>query len=116
VGKRLRELLLTFVTGVASPDSVRLYRAIVAEADGCRAWGACSGRLGRVRSELQSYSYGRRARYATAPIVGEPARPARARRRVPGTGPGTGSPKPEVFERQIDAALALLSGVSPGRR
>ena len=32
-GQRLRELLLTFVTGVASPDSVRLYRAIVAEAD-----------------------------------------------------------------------------------
>src|ERR1700730_4655275 len=30
-GQRLRELLLTFVTGVASAESVRLYRAIVAE-------------------------------------------------------------------------------------
>src|SRR5690242_10111098 len=28
--KRLRELLVTFAAGVASPDSVRLYRAIVA--------------------------------------------------------------------------------------
>src|ERR1700761_1522058 len=31
--ERLRELLLTFAAGVAGPDSVRLYRAIVAEAD-----------------------------------------------------------------------------------
>ena len=31
--ERLRELLLTLAAGVASPDSVRLYRAVVAEAD-----------------------------------------------------------------------------------
>src|SRR6185312_6589572 len=47
-GQRLRELLLTFAAGVASPDSVRLYRAIVAEADRMpglgRRWRGKAGR------------------------------------------------------------------------
>jgi TetR/AcrR family transcriptional repressor of mexJK operon len=48
--ERLRELLLTFAAGVAGADSVRLYRAIVAEADRSQDWGAFFGTRGRARS------------------------------------------------------------------
>ena len=48
--ERLRELLLTFAAGVAGRDSVRLYRAIVAEADRMPGLGAFFGRRGRAGS------------------------------------------------------------------
>jgi hypothetical protein len=51
-------LLLTFVTGVASSESVRLYRAIVAETDRMPGLGRLFWKASRVRSELRFHSYG----------------------------------------------------------
>ncbi|MGC1347381.1 MAG: TetR/AcrR family transcriptional regulator C-terminal domain-containing protein [Methyloceanibacter sp.] len=108
--------MLTFVIGVASPDSVRLYRAIVAEADrtpdlGRPFWEAGPRQVRAAIAQLWADEHDT----ATAPIVAEQLVQLALGRRVPGTD-RTGSPKPEVFERQIDAALALLEVASRRRR
>ena len=69
---RLRELLLTFAAGVAGSDSVRLYRAIVAEADrmpglGRLFWEAGPRQVRAVIAQLWAEDHDA----ATAPIVAE---------------------------------------------
>jgi TetR/AcrR family transcriptional repressor of mexJK operon len=105
------------VTGVASAESVRLYRAIVAETDRMPGLGRLSGRLGRVRSQLRLHSYGPEEHdAATAPIVAEQLVQLALGDAYQELVLGTGSPNPEVFERQIDAALALLEVASRRHR
>ena len=115
--QRLRELLLTFVTGVASPDSVRLYRAIVAEADrmpglGCLFWEAGPRQVRAAIAELWAEEHDA----ATAPVVAEQLVQLALGDAYQELVLGTGSPRPEVFERQIDAALALLDAAPRRRR
>jgi AcrR family transcriptional regulator len=106
--QRLRDLLLTFVTGVTSPDSVRLYRAIVAEADrmpglGHLFWEAGPRQVRAAIAQLWTEAHDT----ATAPVVAEQLVHLALGDAYQELVLGTGSPKPEVFERQIDAALAL---------
>lgn len=107
--ERLRDLLLTFVAGVAGPDSVRLYRAIVAEADrmpglGRLFWEAGPRQVRAVIAQLWAEDHDA----ATAPIVAEQLVQLALGDAYQELVLGTGSPAPEIFERQIDAALALL--------
>jgi AcrR family transcriptional regulator len=115
-GLRLRELLLMFVTGVISPDSVRLYRAIVAEADrmpglGRLFWNAGPRQVRAAIAQLWAEEHDA----ATAPIVAEQLIQLALGNAYQGLVLGTRTATPEVFERQIDAALALLE-VTPRRR
>lgn len=114
--QRLRELLLTFVTGVASPDSIRLYRAIVAEADRMPGLGQLFWEAGphRVRAAI-SQLWAEEHDTETAPIVAEQLVQLALGDAYQELVLGTGSPKLKVFKRQIDAALALLE-VAPRRR
>lgn len=116
-GPRLRELLLTFVTGVASPDSVRLYRAIVAEADRMPGLGRLFWDAGprQVRTAIARV-WAEEHDAATAPIVAEQLVQLALGDAYQELVLGTGSPKSEVFEHQIDAALALLEVASRRRR
>lgn len=107
--ERLRELLLTFTAGVASPDSVRLYRAIIAEAErmprlGRLFWEAGPRQIRAVVARLWAEEHDA----AMAPIVAEQlvhlALGDAYQERILGTGPLS----PDIFERQIDAALALI--------
>jgi TetR/AcrR family transcriptional repressor of mexJK operon len=107
--ERLRELLLTLAAGVAGPDSVRLYRAIVAEADrmpglGRLFWEAGPRQVRAVIAQLWAEDHDA----ATAPIVAEQLVHLALGDAYQELVLGTGSPAPEIFERQIDAALALL--------
>ena len=115
--QRLRDLLLTFVTGVASPDSVRLYRAIVAEADRMPGLGRLFWEAGprQVRAAIAQL-WAEEHDAVTAPVVAEQLVQLALGDAYQELVLGTGSPKPEVFARQIDAALALLNGASRGRR
>ena len=108
-GKRLRELLLTFAVGVAAPDSVRLYRAIVAEADRTPGLGRLFWEAGprQVRAAIAQL-WGEEHDAAAAPIVAEQLVQLALGDAYQALVLGTGSPAPEVFERQIDAALALF--------
>src|SRR5712671_4984635 len=112
-GQRLRELLLTFVTGVASPDSVRLYRAIVAEADRMPGLGRLFWEAGprQVRAAIAQL-WAEEHDTATAPIVAEQLVQLALGDAYQELVLGTGSPTSKVFERQIDAALALLEVAS----
>ncbi|MGB3042249.1 MAG: TetR/AcrR family transcriptional regulator [Xanthobacteraceae bacterium] len=116
-GQRLRELLLAFVTGVASPDSVRLYRAIVAEADRMPGLGRLFWEAGprQVRVAIAQL-WAEEHDAATASIVAEQLVQLALGDAYQELVLGTGSPAPEVFERQIDAALALLDVASRQRR
>lgn len=113
VGRRLRELLLTFAAGVASPDSVRLYRAIVAEADRMPGLGRLFWKAGprQVRAAIAQL-WAEEHDAATAPVVAEQLVQLALGDAYQELVLGTGSPAPEVFERQIDAALALLNVTS----
>ncbi|MGN6308811.1 MAG: TetR/AcrR family transcriptional regulator [Xanthobacteraceae bacterium] len=116
-GQRLRGLLLTFVAGVASPDSVRLYRAIVAEADrmpglGRLFWEAGPRQLRIAIAQLCAEEHDT----ATAPVVAEQLVQLALGDAYQELVLGIGSPKLDVFERQIDAALALLEVTSRRRR
>jgi len=108
-GERLRELLLTFAVGVAAPDSVRLYRAIVAEADRTPGLGRLFWEAGprQVRAAIAQL-WGEEHDAAAAPIVAEQLVQLALGDAYQALVLGTGSPAPEVFERQIDAALALF--------
>jgi hypothetical protein len=76
---------------------------------GCRAWDACSGILGRVRSEVAvAQLWAEEGDAATASIVAKQLVQLALGNAYQELVLGTGSPAPEVFERQIDAALALL--------
>lgn len=112
-GQRLRELLLTFTAGVASPDSVRLYRAIVAEADRMPGLGHLFWKAGprQVRAAIAQL-WAEEHDTATAPIIAEQLVQLALGDAYQELVLGTGSPAPEVFERQIDAALALLDVTS----
>jgi AcrR family transcriptional regulator len=113
--ERLRQLLLAFTDGVASPDSIHLYRAVVAEADrmpglGRLFWQAGPEQLRAAIAQLWAVEHDA----ATAPIVAEQLVHLALGDAYQALVLGTGSPAPEVFERQIDAALALL-GAMPHR-
>jgi len=116
-GQRLRELLLTFAAGVASPESVRLYRAIVAEADRMPGLGRLFWEAGprQVRAAIAQL-WAEEHDAATAPIVAEQLVQLALGDAYHELVLGTGSPKPEIFERQIDAALTLLEAASRRRR
>jgi AcrR family transcriptional regulator len=116
-GQRLRELLLAFVTGVASPDSVRLYRAIVAEADRMPGLGRLFWEAGprQVRVAIAQL-WAEEHDAATAPIVAEQLVQLALGDAYQERVLGTGSPAPEVFGRQIDAALALMEVAFRRRR
>lgn len=117
IAQRLRELLLAFVTGVASPDSVRLYRAIVAEADrmpglGRLFWEAGPRQVRAAIAQLWAEAHDT----ATAPVVTEQLVQLALGDAYQELVLGIGSPKPKVFEHQIDAALALMEATSRRRR
>ena len=108
-GERLRELLLAFTDGVANSDSIHLYRAIVAEAGrmpglGHLLWEAGYRPLRAAITHLLVEKFDT----ATAPIVAQQIVHLTLGDAYQELILGTGSPGPEVFERQIDAALALL--------
>jgi AcrR family transcriptional regulator len=107
-GQRLRELLLTFVAGVTSPDSVRLYRAIVAEAERMPGLGRLFWEAGprQVRVAIAQL-WAEEHDAAIAPVVAEQLVQLALGDAYQELVLGTGSPKPEVFGHQIDAALAL---------
>jgi TetR/AcrR family transcriptional repressor of mexJK operon len=108
-GERLRELLLAFTDGVTNSDSIHLYRAIVAEAGrmpglGHLLWEAGYRPLRAAITQLLSEEFDT----ATAPIVAQQIVHLTLGDAYQELVLGTASPGPEVFERQIDAALALL--------
>lgn len=115
--QRLRELLLTFAAGVASPDSVRLYRAIVAEASRMPGLGRLFWEAGprQVRSAIARI-WAEEHDAATAPIAAEQLVQLALGDAYQELVLGIGSPAPEVFEHQIDAALALVAVSSSRRR
>lgn len=117
IGQRLRELLLAFAAGVTSPDSVRLYRAIVAEADRMPGLGRLFWEAGprQVRTAITQL-WAEEHDAATPPIVAGQLVQLALGDAYQELVLGTGSPAPEVFERQIDAALALLEMASRRRR
>lgn len=113
--ERLRDLLLKFAAGVASSDSVRLYRAIVAEADrmpglGRLFWDAGPRQVRAAIAQLWAEEHDA----ATAPIVAEQLVQLALGDAYQELVLGIDLPAPEVFERQIDAALALLGLTSRG--
>jgi AcrR family transcriptional regulator len=108
-GRRLRELLLTFVTGVTSPESIRLYRAIVAEADRMPGLGHLFWEAGpqQVRAAIAQL-WAEEHDSASAPTVAEQLVQLALGDAYQELVLGIGSPGLDVFEHQIDAALALL--------
>lgn len=111
--ERLRAVLLTLAAGVAGPDSIRLYRAIVAEADrmpglGRLFWKAGPRQVRAVIAQLWAEAHDS----ASAPMVAEQLVALALGDAYQALLLGVGSPEPEVFERQIDAALALV-GLTP---
>jgi hypothetical protein len=109
LGERLRELLLAFAAGVASPESVRLYRGVVAEADrmpglGRLFWEAGPRQVREAIVQLWTEEHD----VAGAPVVAEQLVQLALGDAYQALVLGIGSPAPEVFEGQIDAALARL--------
>ena len=109
VGERLRELLLAFTAGVASPDSVHLYRAIVAEADRMPGLGRLFWEAGprQVRAAIAQLLAGE-CPEATAQTIAEQLVQLALGDAYQELVLGLGSPGPDVFEHQVDAALTLL--------
>jgi TetR/AcrR family transcriptional regulator, mexJK operon transcriptional repressor len=109
VPERLRELLITFAAGITGPDSVRLYRAIVAEADRMPGLGRLFWETGprQVRNTIARL-WAEQHDAATAPIVAKQLVQLTLGDAFQELVLGIGSPTPKTFERQIDAALALL--------
>ena len=113
ISKRLRELLLALTDGVTSPDSIHLYRAIVAEAGrmpglGLLLWEAGYRPLRAAITQLLIEKYDPER----APIVAQQLVHLTLGDAYQELILGTGSPGPEIFKRQIDAALALV-GMAP---
>jgi TetR/AcrR family transcriptional regulator, mexJK operon transcriptional repressor len=109
ISTRLRDLLLAFAAGVASPDSVRLYRAIVAEADrmpglGRLFWEAGPRQIRAVIAQLWAQEHDA----ASATVVAEQLIHLALGDAYQELVLGIGWPTQAVFERQIDAALSLL--------
>ncbi len=109
VGERLRELLLGFTDGAANSDSIHLYRAIVAEAGrmpglGQLFWEAGYRPLRNAITQLLTEGLDT----VTAPIVAQQIVHLTLGDAYQELLLGIGAPGPEIFERQIDAALALL--------
>jgi AcrR family transcriptional regulator len=109
-GERVRALLLAFTDGVSGPDSLRLYRAVVAEADwapglGRLFWEAGPRQLRAAIARLWEAEHGA----ATAPMAAEQLVSLALGDAYQELILGIGTPGREVFERQIDAALALFS-------
>jgi TetR/AcrR family transcriptional regulator, mexJK operon transcriptional repressor len=99
-----------------SPESIRLYRAIVAEADRMPGLGRLFWKAGprQVRAAIAQL-WAEEHDAATAPVVAEQLVQLALGDAYQELVLGTGTPAPEVFERQIDAALGLL-GVTLRRR
>lgn len=107
-GASLRALLIAIVRGVTDPDSVRLYRAIVGEADrlpelGRLFWEAgprpIRAALTRVLSERDEPVAATLAGQLVQLALGDAYQELVL---------GIGSPTFDTFERQIDAALRLV--------
>ena len=107
-GERLRELLLAFTDGVADSDSIHLYRAIVAEAGRMPELGRLFWEAGYrpLRAAIEQILAAHDL--ATAPHLAQQIIHLSLGDAYQELILGTGSPGPDVFERQIDAALALL--------
>jgi TetR/AcrR family transcriptional repressor of mexJK operon len=108
--ERLRQLLLTFAAGVTGPDSVRFYRAIVAEAGrtpglGRLFWEAGPRQVRAAIAQLWAEEHDARS----APIVAKQLVHLALGDAYQELVLGTGTPTPKDFERQIDAALALVA-------
>lgn len=106
--EQLRSLLLTFVAGVASSDSLRFYRAIVAESErapglGRLFWEAGPRQIRAAITQLIVEEYG-----AASSIIAEQLIHLSLGDAYQHLVLGTGTPGLEVFERQIDAALELF--------
>ena len=106
--EQLRGLLLTFVAGVASSDSVRFYRAIVSEAErtpglGRLFWEAGPRQIRAAITKLIVEEYG-----AASSIIAEQLIHLSLGDAYQHLVLGTGTPGPDIFERQIDAALKLF--------
>jgi len=111
--ERLRALLLAFTEGVAGSDSIRLYRAVVSEADrmpglGRLFWEAGPRQIRAAIAQLWAEDHDA----AVAPMVAEQLVQLALGDAYQELVLGTGSPGPEVFERQIDAALAFVAPTS----
>lgn len=115
--ERVRELLLAFTAGVTGPDSVGLYRAVVSEADrmpglGRLFWEAGPRLVRAAITQLWAQDYGA----AAAAAVGEQLVQLALGDAYQELVLGIGSPTSADFERQIDAALALLERATDPRR
>lgn len=106
--ERLRNLLLALADGVASSSSISLYRAIVAEAERMPGLGYLLWEAGfrPMRAAIAEILTDRDA--ASAPIMAQQLVHLSLGDAYQELILGTGSPGRDVFERQIDAALALL--------
>lgn len=107
-GERLRALLVAFTAGVAAADSIHLYRAIVAETDrmpglGHLFWEAGPRQLRAAIAQLLAEHDA-----AAAPMMAQQLVHLSLGDAYQELVLGIGSPGPEVFERQIDAALTLM--------
>lgn len=111
--ERLRALLVAFAAGVASPDSVRLYRAIVAEADRMPGVGRLFWEAGprQIRAAIAQI-WAEQTDPASAAIIAEQLVQLALGDAYQELVLGIGSPAPEIFARQIDEALALLGPTS----
>ncbi len=114
--ERLRELLLAFTTGVAGTDSIRLYRAIVAEADRMPGLGRLFWEAGprQIRATIAQL-WAEQHDVTTAPIVAEQLVQLALGDAYQELVLGIGSPATKDFKRQIDSALALLGPTSSPR-
>jgi AcrR family transcriptional regulator len=108
VSERLRDLLLAFTDGVAGTDSINLYRAIVAETARMPGLGHLFWEAGprQLRAAIEQLLAQNDAE--TAPIMAQQIVHLALGDGYQELVLGIGSPGPEVFERQIDAALTLL--------
>ena len=112
--QRLRALLLGFVHDVTRDDSLRLYRALVAEAGRMPELGRLFWEAGprQVRAALA------RALTQTGDAAGAQAAAAQLVQLALGDAYqelvlGIGTSGPDVFDRQIEAALDLVAAASP---
>lgn len=106
---RVRDLLLAFTAGVASPDNVRLYRAIVAEAERTPGLGQLFWEAGPRDVRIAIAKMWAEERDATtAPVVAEQLVHLALGDAYQELVLGTGSPTFATFESQIGAALALV--------
>ena len=112
-GERLRQLLLAFTLGVSSSDSINLYRAIVAEAGRMPELGAQFWRAGYLPLRAAIEQLLTDHDIATTPKMAQQLIHLALGDAYQELVLGTGSPGPDVFEDQVNAALVLLGLSNP---